>query len=292
MELSFGDMEVSFPFVQNIQLGDMMAKRIIWCLIAVTLVMALHGREGKAEENICISPTTTSGVTIPPDWHGDLAIYAEKWTISRDEGVSLWCVCGEGPLCPNYQWSVSGNGFHFDSSAGPTTGETQKQFEIIELWADNTACGTATVTVTDDCVVTNTAYILCSSGAWVLKDNYSSTPTRRGRTPCPTSGTYRCNMGVSPGFGGPVWEQSGYRKWEVGVYNNTCYGAGGAGSDCCTDYTQPVIDWEPSSYPYPPCGGPDDCCMTYYSEFQLGELCNYSLAKMGIEVNYYEWECP
>jgi hypothetical protein len=166
MELSFGDMEVSFPFIQNIQLGDMMAKRIIWCLIAVTLVMALHGREGKAEENICISPTTTSGVTIPPDWHGDLAIYAEKWTISRGEGVSLWCVCGEGPLCPEYQWSVSGNGFHFDSTAGPTTGETQKQFEIIQLWADGLACGTATITVTDDCGVSETSYIRCGTGVW------------------------------------------------------------------------------------------------------------------------------
>jgi hypothetical protein len=119
-----------------------------------------------AEEIICISPTTTSGVTIPPDWHGDLAIYAEKWTISRGEGIALWCVCGEGPLCPEYQWSVSGNGFHFDSSAGPTTGETQKQFEIIELWADNKACGTATVTVIDDCGKTDTAYIRGTKGKW------------------------------------------------------------------------------------------------------------------------------
>jgi hypothetical protein len=144
----------------------MMAKRLVFCLIAAILVMAFHSREGKAEEIICISPTTTSGVTIPPDWHGDLAIYAEKWTISRGEGIALWCVCGEGPLCPEYQWSVSGNGFHFDSSAGPTTGETQKQFEIIKLWADNTACGTATVTVADDCGKTDTAYILCDEGKW------------------------------------------------------------------------------------------------------------------------------
>jgi hypothetical protein len=148
-----------------------MAKRIIWCLIAAILVMAFHSREGMAEEIICISPTTTSGVTIPPDWHGDLAIYAEKWTISRGEGIALWCVCGEGPLCPEYQWSVSGNGFHFDSSAGPTTGETQKQFEIIELWADNKACGTATVTVIDDCGKTDTAYIRGTKGKWVEIDD-------------------------------------------------------------------------------------------------------------------------
>jgi hypothetical protein len=153
----------------DVTLGDMMAKRIIWCLIAATLVMAFHSREGMAKEIICISPTTTSGVTIPPDWHGDLAIYAEKWTISRGEGIALWCVCGEGPLCPQYQWSVSGNGFHFDSSAGPTTGETQKQFEIIKLWADNTACGTATVTVIDDCGKTDTTYILCDEGKWANK---------------------------------------------------------------------------------------------------------------------------
>jgi hypothetical protein len=70
----------------------MMTKRLVFYLIAATLVMALHSREGMAEEIICISPTTTSGVTIPPDWHADLAIYAEKWTISRGEGVSLWCV--------------------------------------------------------------------------------------------------------------------------------------------------------------------------------------------------------
>jgi hypothetical protein len=151
----------------------MMTKRLVFYLIAATLVMAFHSREGMAEEIICISPTTTSGVTIPPDWHGDPAIYAEKWTISRGEGIALWCVCGEGPLCPEYQWSVSGNGFHFDSSAGPTTGETQKQFEIIELWADNTACGTATVTVIDNCGKTDTGYIRCDRGHWQSPRNDS-----------------------------------------------------------------------------------------------------------------------
>jgi RHS repeat-associated protein len=55
--------------------------------------------------------------------------------------------------CPPYTWSVSGNGF---SLIGNT------------LFADDTACGSATITVTDTCGNNITGYVRCTEGVWNL----------------------------------------------------------------------------------------------------------------------------
>jgi hypothetical protein len=62
--------------------------------------------------------------------------------------------------CPPYTWSVNGNGFTLDSST--TTGLTNT------LYADDTACGAATITVTGCSGPPATGYVRCTSGVWNL----------------------------------------------------------------------------------------------------------------------------
>jgi hypothetical protein len=94
-------------------------------------------------------------------------IYAESLTIS-DPG-NIWLYVGADLdvfPCPPFTWSVSGTGFHFYSDTGPTTAITMELSEKVYLYADNTACGTATVTVTDWCGEQSIAYILSADGLW------------------------------------------------------------------------------------------------------------------------------
>lgn len=60
--------------------------------------------------------------------------------------------------CPPYSWVVTGTGFGFTKAATAVKTNT--------LTADNTACGTATITVTDKCGDTCTGYVRCTTGQW------------------------------------------------------------------------------------------------------------------------------
>jgi RHS repeat-associated protein len=78
--------------------------------------------------------------------------------IARNSSIPINVIGG----CPPYTWSVSGNGFTLEKNEEPT-GPTNT------LYADNTACGTATVTVTGCNVPPVTGYIRCTSGTWSAK---------------------------------------------------------------------------------------------------------------------------
>jgi len=148
-----------------------MNRRLPMYMIAAILIMAVSVRLVGAEEK-CVVQTVTEEIKISPDWpdwtewYRKLEISAEKLTIGRGEGINLWCFTEGGSSCPPFNWNVSGTGFHFYGVAGPTTGETEEELEIITLYADNNACGTATITVTDSCGDTSTAYIRCTTGKW------------------------------------------------------------------------------------------------------------------------------
>jgi len=76
--------------------------------------------------------------------------------IARNSSISIKIIGG----CSAYTWSVSGNGFTLDSST--TTGLTNT------LYADDTACGSATITVTG-CDGTSIEGSLRSTyGTWVI----------------------------------------------------------------------------------------------------------------------------
>ena len=79
-------------------------------------------------------------------------------TIDRD-GTATIVVTGG---CPPFTWSVAGTGFSI-----PSTSQTR----TVLLSADNTACGSATITVTDKCGDTCTGYVRCTTGQWVYKQD-------------------------------------------------------------------------------------------------------------------------
>ena len=79
-------------------------------------------------------------------------------TIARnDSDIEITISDGIGP----FTWAVSGTGFSLGSAT--TTGRSNT------LNADGTACGSATITVTDVCSDSDTGYVRCTSGQWVLK---------------------------------------------------------------------------------------------------------------------------
>ena len=77
-------------------------------------------------------------------------------TIARSASVSIAVQDGLGP----YNWSVSGTGF--------TLGTAQTAGVSNTLSADGAACGSATITITDQCRTT-TGYVRCTTGGWVYK---------------------------------------------------------------------------------------------------------------------------
>jgi hypothetical protein len=111
---------------------------------------------------------------IPSNWRYPYKpkIYWDNDEIARKDYVNVW-VDSEDRACPTYSWSVSGTGFHFDSASGPTTATTNADLEKLQLWADGTACGPATIIVTDLCEGNDEQYVRCTNGHWVLVENIS-----------------------------------------------------------------------------------------------------------------------
>lgn len=86
--------------------------------------------------------------------------YFFKWDptnpqeIGRNSNVEIKVIGG----IPQYNWSVSGNGFNLSQSQSNGVSNI--------LTADSTACGPGTITVTDRCGGTTTGYVRCTTGKW------------------------------------------------------------------------------------------------------------------------------
>jgi len=80
-------------------------------------------------------------------------------TIAPDSWVT---VAVSGDKAP-YSWSVSGTGFWFD--AGHTITSMENAGTSVDLYADETACGSATISVTGGCQSV-TGYVRCTAGRW------------------------------------------------------------------------------------------------------------------------------
>jgi len=184
--------------------------------------------------------------------------------IDRNSSVKISVIGG----IPSYIWQVSGTGFIL--SEGATKGLTNT------LIANDTACGSATITITDKRGDSCTGYVRCTAGSWAKKET-----------------------GYACGFVGSCFFHqyncatakvviNGYKKWEFPANNGYCaYGEtcdlnsvdwdlGGGGSACSSSVTYP-----------PPCGSPKDChdgsCIGIISD-EVG--CVHR------KYVYYEWECP
>lgn len=145
---------------------------------------------------------------------------ASSDTVARSNSVTVAVQDGVGP----YNWTVSGTGFTLDNAQTVGVSNT--------LNADAVACGSATVTVTDDCGSV-TGYVRCTTGAWTLQ-----------AWSCPIPGAWTSHVG------GSFERISG--QYKVIQVVAACYGLG-AGESCdniggcngkgtCNDYTE-CIDW-------------------------------------------------
>jgi len=81
-------------------------------------------------------------------------------TIDPEDQIALSVAGGAGP----YKWSVQGTGFSLGAS------ETEGGVNLLN--AGDTACGSATITVTDWCGTTVTGYVRCTAGKWVLIEEF------------------------------------------------------------------------------------------------------------------------
>jgi len=100
-------------------------------------------------------------------------IYASSLTIAPEGTITLYVDSG-GTACPPYSWSVSGVGYTLDKNT------TENDLETVTLTAPASSgtCGTdydiyATVTVTDDCGVTDEIEIRNTAGRWVICYTFS-----------------------------------------------------------------------------------------------------------------------
>jgi len=252
-----------------------MTYRVTLFLLAATLLITASCRLVMAQGG-CATPTITDEVAIPsdwpewPEWHGRLEIHSEMETIARNEGIDLWSVVEGGNPCPPFTWTVSGTGFYFGSISGPTTATTQEEFEILELWADSTACGSAWITVTDACGQRAEGSVRSTAGKWVQIEHIM---LNCGNTNC-------CVCGDTVTLGGQRWRT----RWGAGPHPcNNPYERCGDPYPINTFPGSCIISQ--GGYFRPPAGTP--CC--FYVGF---EPCFAIREDRPYDKTYWEWRCP
>ena len=210
--------------------------------------------------NLCGKDLEVTCKECPPDivisWDSDNS--AE--TIGRNAAVDVYVKDGLG----DYTWHVAGTGFSIPET---TTGVHNV------LSADNTACGTATITVTDVCGDTTTGYVRCTAASdWVLKAPYDT---------CVISGAASYLVGAY------VFEYIAGNKRQL----ESIIRAAGATGDCVTDaafcdgycdtdtcLAPPFV--EPGIY-----GDITPNCMDHPETGSISCFCGE------LNLRYYEWEC-
>ena len=174
--------------------------------------------------------------------------------------------------CPTYSWTVSGTGYTLDSATTTTP--------VNGLNADETACGTATISVTDDCGQTETCYIRGTVGRWVLKTQNVCT---MGGT-----GTY---MSEGPGYVNYELIGGKGKQEQTSVVSHGNYGYGcEAGCDYyCSEWwvsppNQSANCIDPCTY--------QACSPSYNCRCDSGDPDHYWCWATSIgSLDYYEWEC-
>ena len=251
----------------------MKKKRFEIGLLVLFLIICLHliGVKSMA----CEVQTVTANVTYPEGW---FLTYSpnnpETIEPSSEETIRIF------GCRPPFTWSVEGNGFDLSDD------ETVTLFNT--LGADGTACGSATITITDNFGASDTGYVRCTNGQWVFKGNICviSGPGNVDRhtriignkkqvqtyalSYCASSG---CGavwpFGCSPGN----WCAAEKNKPECITF--TCQPGYWIASYCGCDMVRTCADRYCCTLPWP-----DDC--------DYNAACYYCNASDPI---YYEWEC-
>jgi len=103
-------------------------------------------------------------------------------TIDPDDSIPISVTGGGAP----YKWSVEGTGFSLGAS------ETEDGVNLLN--SDDTACGPATITVTDACGFDVTGYVRCTDGHWVASDDWlCSAPCELIHDGCGSCGAWDYN---------------------------------------------------------------------------------------------------
>jgi len=200
--------------------------------------------------------------------------------IAREAAAAVYVggALGGEPEYPPYKWTITGTGFHFDAVDGPTTGQTATAATTILIYADATACGTGTVTVTDACGNTGTDYIRCEIGQWVYINASCSYP------------------GESDGYaGGPYrWYKIVGKYKQETQYTSDASGGGGCGytisggtPPCVNECVE--VNCSELGYDTKRCNGNE---VRGYNHND----CPPGMANAYINLNYssdalYEWQC-
>jgi len=205
--------------------------------------------------------------------------------ISESSSVNIGVIGG----VPSYQWSVSGTGFWLSSD--------QTQGLSNTLNADDIACGSATITVTDNFGDKVTGYVRCENGQWSLVGNTCSYPGEAESMEhlYPTL-NYRFYRVVGKYRQMTVY--SCYTSCSSGGYNYTCISCNGNSpcwpwTDQCSDSSECVklnCAWINSAVPLK-CDVDQDCLTCVGSGDGSGNYQNIACYNY-IESKLYEWVCP
>lgn len=214
-------------------------------------------------------PTFTGNHTYTPNWHPAFQYDPNNPDeIDRNNTVAISVIGGFSP----YTWQVSGNGFSLSLN------ETEVPSNA--LYANDTACGSATITVTDNYGATVTGYVRCTEGQWIEKE--MGMVCGLGDY-CKTTSDAGCQGNKTIIQGNKNWFFNGSITYAVCLYPS--------GGECTAD----MIQWDTevgheetncgtAMTNLPPCGSPVEC---------NEGTCTYGpgIACLYARVVYYEWEC-
>jgi hypothetical protein len=207
--------------------------------------------------------------------------YPEGWELLWDptniEEIDSGCtayISVIGGVSP-YKWSVSGTGFSF------SVGKTEERTNA--LYADDTACGSAAITVTDDFGDNVTGYVRCKNGQWVFVADGCIIPPGACSSiiyPCDADNKkYCCIYGKY--FQVQHVSGTGYLQWGL------CPG------DCCQPHGPDSYCLEGSCDPVYGC----DCCLVNgcctnsgYAGSPCPPVCR-RWCRCNTELYFMEWQC-
>lgn len=194
-------------------------------------------------------------------------------TIAADSSIYITVDYG----CPPFGWAVAGTGFTF--------GQANTDGRVNRLDASASACGAASITVTDKCGNPVTGYVRCTTGQWVQKTEYDNICVLSGTgTSTGTAGSSSCWTGADTCMSSETFELvQGYRKQTQQTCRSMQHGSRtceNSQSDACSG----ICDF---------CGLDCDNCI----DPGFASCINDDAPAEGAScyciggLKYYEWEC-
>ena len=202
-----------------------------------------------AQENMCIVPTSSGqALTYPVNWESTVVLTMGVDWGSLVEGTLPGGQCvgvkvnSDGFAKPPFTLEiVSGDNFYFNTEGGQSQiAVTDRDGESIDLCAENNACGTVAVSISDEAGMRATSDLRSSNGDWK--------PVWRDDVNLMIPGLSIC--GDPPNPRARYIYNGNAHRWllQTDFYHY---------QDQCAN--QPIGNWSHWYEPNPPCGGPSAC---------------------------------